>query len=895
MSEKTKVIGATVGTPLSLSKIKEKFSPYIRQQGYEEETGYIYNLEIGKEYKLVCEPLVGDPSDFEKAYISCYIPEEGEVIGFSFSSSQTDTLTLKILGIEGTIISYECNGEMKTYDVSYNFADTKPSYTLGGCTLREWDGEFFVRNPDGITGGADGKDGVGISEIRCTSATSGAYRIEFTDGSYFDFIVPKGKDGTDGKNGIDGKTPYIQDGYWYIDGVNTNVKAEGKDGKDGEKGDKGDQGLQGIQGIQGERGEKGEKGDKGEDGADGKDGINGVDGKDYVLTEADRVKIVSDVEKAINLPDYVKTEAKRVADLVKAKQTLGSLTFTAMSDFHVEVDTQITYGVANNEKSCRDAGFGLAELQKHCNLDFTAMLGDYTWMDNSETTTQVKKDLSFVKEKMRNGTIGIPNIWCTGNHDINYGTNSDRRMTEDELYAYIVSNNKGTIQDSSNIERNYGYIDFENQKIRCIYLNTVDALDYPDNTDGTADDASEVTAIQAQWLVDVGLNLSGKTNAKDWGIITLSHHCVCTFMPITAILTAYKDGASGSVDVTTNGVTTTVSYNFTDENRGEIICAVHGHDHNFTYRKISTERWDKVTEENAWLWSICVPNVDTTRNNEKATNTDMAYAKAFGEFDANGNPVYYPKTQDTATSTSFCVIVIDRKNKKVHAIHYGAGIDREIYYGEEIVNSYPITYALTKCIGASSNANSIDNGGTVTLTFTANSGCSLPDMVGVVGAKHTWDKSTGTLVLSEPTSNVTVNITAVSAYTNVIDTVGTENGVRLRGTGATQTGYEGFVSGYFEAFKNDIVRVYMPNGLTSSIPSAGNAVAVCDSSKTIIGSSAFTLATTANFLKITDNGYSFKIANADANYVRVAGGPKDGHTDWVVTVNETIPQAPELD
>lgn len=181
MSGKTKVIGATVGTPLSLSKIKEKFSPYIRQQGYEEETGYIYNLEIGKEYKLVCEPLVGDPSDFEKAYISCYIPEEGEAIaiGFSLSSSQTDTLTLKILGIEGTIISYECNGEMKTYDVSYNFADTKPSYTLGGCTLREWSGEFFIRNPDGITGG---------------------------------------------------KTPYIQDGYWYIDGVNTNVKAEGKDG-----------------------------------------------------------------------------------------------------------------------------------------------------------------------------------------------------------------------------------------------------------------------------------------------------------------------------------------------------------------------------------------------------------------------------------------------------------------------------------------------------------------------------------------------------------------------------------------------------------------------------------------------------------------------------------------
>lgn len=50
----------------------------------------------------------------------------------------------------------------------------------------------------------------------------------------------------------DGKTPYIQDGYWYIDGVNTGVKAEGVDG------------LSGSDGL---------------DGINGKDGIGGIDGK----------------------------------------------------------------------------------------------------------------------------------------------------------------------------------------------------------------------------------------------------------------------------------------------------------------------------------------------------------------------------------------------------------------------------------------------------------------------------------------------------------------------------------------------------------------------------------------------------------------------------------------
>lgn len=45
-----------------------------------------------------------------------------------------------------------------------------------------------------------------------------------------------GKDGGEGKPGADGKTPYIQDGYWYIDGINLNVKAQGEPGTNGERG-----------------------------------------------------------------------------------------------------------------------------------------------------------------------------------------------------------------------------------------------------------------------------------------------------------------------------------------------------------------------------------------------------------------------------------------------------------------------------------------------------------------------------------------------------------------------------------------------------------------------------------------------------------------------------------
>ena len=54
-----------------------------------------------------------------------------------------------------------------------------------------------------------------------------------------------GANGQDGTNGQDGKTPYIQDGYWYIDGVNTNIKAEGVDGVNGHDGKDGQNGNDG--------------------------------------------------------------------------------------------------------------------------------------------------------------------------------------------------------------------------------------------------------------------------------------------------------------------------------------------------------------------------------------------------------------------------------------------------------------------------------------------------------------------------------------------------------------------------------------------------------------------------------------------------------------------------
>lgn len=123
-----------------------------------------------------------------------------------------------------------------------------------------------------------------------------------------------GLDGKDGKDGADGITPHVgANGNWFVGDEDTGVKATGDKGEKGdrgeqgergeqgirgEKGDRGERGLQGIQGVQGVRGEKGDKGDRGEAGKTPQVGV------DY-FTTADKAEIVQSVLNALPNGDEV--------------------------------------------------------------------------------------------------------------------------------------------------------------------------------------------------------------------------------------------------------------------------------------------------------------------------------------------------------------------------------------------------------------------------------------------------------------------------------------------------------------------------------------------------------------------------------------------------------------
>lgn len=526
--------------------------------------------------------------------------------------------------------------------------------------------------------------------------------------------------------------------------------------------------------------------------------------KDPVTGEwktAASVKLVEKVGKDevypfADVPDYVKEEAEAVAKAVRSVQTGKTLTFAAMADTHIGMALTSSNAVKTRE-SAEMAGQGLAYLRNILPVHTAFVLGDLTWSDGAYAVQQVKDDWNGTVKRLSVGFGGLPSAWTAGNHEINYGIGRERSMTEDEIYGYIGKESSGLTRDSAYPQKCYGYMDFPIQKIRVIVLNTADTLsEYPESDPAIKAKSEWVGAVQLQWLADTALDFSDKENAAEWGIVICSHHPIAYggqsgIGRSLQILEAYRDGSKGSITYTSD-TAHTVSYDFTSGEKAEIICNIHGHSHNFVYRKrSSTSSTDGNVEP--WLWSFCIPCINCGRENEQATNE---YLKDnYGDFDASGNPVYYYKTSGTREGTSFCVITIDREAKMVYAHKFGAGVDRSVYYGGEDVVIYSVTSSLGHCT-ISNTTSSIIGGKAYSAVITPAVGYELDSISVTMGGQTVAtvnnldgtvsieiDSVTGDIVITAACVKKLVYPPTSSAWTNrVLEAKTTAGGTEIYNT-----------------------------------------------------------------------------------------------------------------
>ena len=392
-------------------------------------------------------------------------------------------------------------------------------------------------------------------------------------------------------------------------------------------------------GSKGNPGEKGEKGDKGDAGPQGPTGEPGTD--------------------AENVPDYVRAAAESVARTVNLRQSDNSFSLAFISDGHCG------YYTDTGNKAVAQAGQALQVINRRTLLDCIVHGGDLSTGAWNTTRDSAFTDIENYTELVADASANTPVVWCPGNHDDAPYQASEERVTQTQMYSLFGRKNLRS-NAICNQGCNYGYIDFENRKMRVIYLDTDDKRSRGTVTVGSGQTAPEYMNAhnigwqQLMWLAETALNLTEKAEPELWGIIVVSHVALnvsgtatdavslasYTYSTANAgiILGAYRKGQSGSI--THEGNTITYDYS-TLTDRAEIYCFIHGHNHAYLETYIEG------------ILSVGCPNAMNGRERESS----------------DGNT--YSKTDGTAEGTAFCVITVDRKNDTIFADHYGAGFDRQ--------------------------------------------------------------------------------------------------------------------------------------------------------------------------------------------------------------------------
>jgi len=436
---------------------------------------------------------------------------------------------------------------------------------------------------------------------------------------------------------------------------------------------------------------------------------------------------------AEGIPDYVKTEADALVSRVIPAQGSRVFTLAAISDLH--------YGNGGYADGILHAAQALDYIRGQIHLDAFAVLGDYTDgypADNIDNAFGDCRRINSLLSPMET----LPNLRIQGNHDYYSGYGQF-------VHYHIQAYSEGvTWGDKTG---GYFYRDFTDKKLRIICVNTTE----------TTNSNIGVSAAQYTWFVSA-LDLSAKEDAGDWQILILSHHPLDWYVSDSTyrfayILEAYKNGTSGNVG--------NIAYNFTGKNAAVLIGSIHGHIHNLLTGYLNKG------------------NINTANPTKvRRISTPEACINRANQYDGWKEATSYNKVTNSADDTSVTVYCIDLNEQIIKAFCYGAGYDREISYASVAPTVYSITNILTNC--SATGAGTITEGGTATVTVTAGSGYALPDTITVSGASYTWDKAAGTVVLSNPTGNVTVTVAAVKSapvYTNVLRLAVSSDGTPYNG------------------------------------------------------------------------------------------------------------------
>ena len=495
-----------------------------------------------------------------------------------------------------------------------------------------------------------------------------------------------------------------------------------------------------------------------------------------------------------DIPDYVKAEALEVAKKVEAVRTADSIVFIAASDAH-QLDTSAD--IVNGNLHAGMAMKALAYILP--GIDFACYLGDYTAGSATTTLAEGRQHFAEINADIDEAFEGIPQFRTLGNHDsLQYSkAQNGSVLSASELYELCGSYNTGAVMGSTT--EGYCYRDFNSKKLRVICLNTAENSE-----------KEYVSDAQKLWFANTLKDVGAKAG---WNILILSHHPLDwgAVYILSNIVKAYVDGSSIAVGGNT--------VNFNGSNSAKILAAIHGHVHCFKSAKLNYIANNIGTEYN--VWRVATPNMCFARNNEYGQNGSAEY---YGiEF---GETTTYNKTANSANDTALVVNVVNPSQQKIYSYCYGAGYDREVFYG---VQSVPVTGVT---LNASSGELTVGSHTTLTATVSPDNASnktvtwesSSPTVASVVnGVVTALTPGSATITAKTQDGNFTAeySLTVKAATIDLLTEYGYVDNTRLSTSNGSEKAQDGYVTvGHTSPIPIDKTRY--PNGASIRVTGAVN-------------------------------------------------------------------------
>lgn len=294
---------------------------------------------------------------------------------------------------------------------------------------------------------------------------------------------------------------------------------------------------------------------------------------------------------------YYDQEIKQTIACINDKRSDNSLVFAVIADSHYVINGGWEDTISN-----------LKAVHEQIQFDVVIHLGDLT--DGMLPLSLTKEYVSLVMQDLKG--LQVPVYLTLGNHDSNYFKGNPEWMTQEEQSHYYL-----------NREKPWYYVDFQGEKLRCLFLYSFDHKEkvrYGFPEEEIAWTKEVLTAIPA-----------------DYRVLIFSH---VPLLPEMHFWTKEIRNSSLMLGILEDYV----------RNGGKILGYIHGHNHA-----------DQINKEKKF----------------PIISIGCAKCEDFKDKKPEG-AVTYDRKMGTVTQELWDVLVVDPQNGKIDFVRFGAGENRSI-------------------------------------------------------------------------------------------------------------------------------------------------------------------------------------------------------------------------